>query len=246
MFRFEQGESLTRIFTRYLTMVGIPFKVIPIFIQLNGSKNGKRLIHQLWKKMHAFFPPLPSSLAQENSLEVLQIRIIAIIWLEILCAIIIASLTIYAQVHLSWSPIFTTTTLFTPLVNILYCKVISGIIYVIGLVQNTDLFAVLSECGCFKSMHYQYHQDDSSNNDGAYEEGRLTKVLIDRPFLKFNGFLKIVDTIVSIIAWVSLFQSKQLGGLDQPKEVRLVLGFVILSLVLSSMYGFFLASVVVW
>ena len=241
MFRFEQGESLTRTIIWYTTILVMLCKVIPIFITIKRSTKGKRLIRQIWSKTYAFFPPLSSS---GMNLRTLQVRTIAIIWLEIICAITVVSLAIYAQLHLSWSPIFTSAaTSLTPLINILYCKGISGMLFVLGLLQHTDLVALFSECGCrLKSMYIDYQDDDRSDD----EEEERTKVLIDKPFLKFNGFLKVVDMIISIISWISLIQSKELGGYDQPKEVRLVLGLIMVSLILSSVYGFFLISIVFW
>ena len=241
VFRFVQGESLTRTIIWYTTILAMFCKVIPIFMTIKRSTKGKHLIRQIWSKTYAFFPPLSSS---EMNWKALQERTIAIIWLEILCAITIVSLTIYAQVHLSWSPIFTSAaTSLTPLINILFCKGISGMLFVLGLLQHTDLVAVFSECLCLKSIYVDYQNDDGSEGD---EDEEHTRVLIDKPFLRFNGFLKVVDMIISIIALISLIQSKQLGGYDQPKDVRLVLGLIMVSLVLSSIYGFFLASIVFW
>jgi hypothetical protein len=233
-FTVEQGEYVIREFAWYIIMIGIAFKIIPLFILIRISGNGRQLLHQLWKKTFVFFPPMSS---HERDGVDLEGRVVAIIWLEALCALFTISLTIYVQMRLSWSPVFTTASPFTPLINIMYAKGITAILYVLGILHNANLFAVISEFGCMQSC---YKQRLDSNGE------RLPRVFIDISFIKFNGFLKSVDLVVSVLLWISIVMSRGLGGLDQPKEVRVALGGIIILLSISSLYSYMLALIVLW
>ena len=230
-----QEASITRIVVWYTTVAGIMLKIFSLIIHIRISGNGRSLLRRLWKKTYVFFPPISS---QESEAVDLQGRVIGIIWLESICAFFTLSLAICVQMQLSWSPVFTTASPFTPLINFMYGKGITGILYVLGMLHHTDVLAVLSEFGCTRYCK-KYKRFDSRGKE-------LPKVLVDTPFLKFNGFLKFVDIVVSALLWISLIMSTGLGGLDQPKEVRVVLGAMIVLTSLSSLHGLMLALIVLW
>lgn len=230
LYSVNQKTSVVRSIIWYVTILGSFLRVMTLVAQLRKSTNGRNLVRRTWSRFFVFFPPISDFESEKVDLEG---RVIAIIWFEALCALSIISLTIYAQMRLSWSPVFTKASPFTPLINILYAKGVTGLLYVIGVLHHTDTFAVLSEFGC-----QRYASDERGET--------RPKVLIDPGFLQFNGFLKMLDTIVSVLVCISLAMSKSLGGLDQPKEVRVTFGAMIVLISLSSIYGLMLAFIVFW
>ncbi len=230
LYLVNEKTSVVRSIIWYVTIIGSFLRVMTLVAQLRKSTNGRNLVRRTWSRCFVFFPPISDFESEKVDLEG---RVIAIILFEALCALSIISLTIYAQMHLSWSPVFTKASPFTPLINILYAKGVTGLLYVIGVLHHTDAFAVLSESGC-----QRYASDER-------DETR-PKVLIDPGFLQFNGFLKLLDTIVSVLVCISLVMSKSLGGLDQPKEVRVTFGAMIVLISLSSLWCLMLAFIVLW
>ena len=227
-----QDTTITRNIVWYLILIGMSLKMTSLVIQIRISNNGKHLMRRVWKSTFAFFPPISSQ--EKNGLDI-EGRVVAIIWLETACAIGIFSLSVYSQRQLSWSPIFLRASPFTPLVNIMYAKAITGVIYIIGLLHHTNIYSILLECRCSRCCH-------SSNSNDVNQR----KVLIDTSFLQFNGVLKFVDIVISVFLWYSIIVSSNFGGVNDPKEVQITSGLLKLFTVFSSIYGTMLALIVTW
>jgi len=220
-FIVEQETSLMRSIVWYLTIVGIALRFIMVVAIIRTSKHGHRLSKRVWKNIYVYFPPFS---ALETGNVDLEGRVFAIIWFESICAFLTIAITIYTHMYLNWSPIFTTALPLTPLVNMLYTKGITGLMYVIGILHH---FASFSRPPCLYKI-------------------RPTLSQIDASFIQFNGVLKIIDTIVSVLVWISLVMSKDVRRFDQPKEVRVTFGVIVILVSLSSIYGLMLALVVYW
>lgn len=232
MYNYKNDASFSRTIAWYLIIINTVLKIAPLIILLQKSDMGSKMLSTSWAKLHLFFPPVSKRLPQDTKAAI-QSRIIAIIWTEFISSLLILFFTIYAKLRLSWAPqlqpnaiMWDTVTLF----NSLYAKGICGLLFVMAITKNCSKRAILSEFGCVRP---------SITND-------THKVLIDSSFFKFNGTFKIFNTILGSLTWYSLLSAWNLGGREIPKEVRLVLGFLTTSMVLTDVLAASICITVAW
>ena len=219
IYNTQQSAIFSRNFAWYMIMMNIFLKTISLAILILDSKVGNQMINEAWDKLHLFFPPTSTKIP-ENLNVIMESRIIAIGWVELISSLLIIILATYANLRLSWAPQFQSRPVLTTLPNILYLKGISGTLLVMALMRNCNKRAIF---GCLVSS--------SSKPDSPSSHNR--KVLIDRSFLRFNGTFKCFTTVIGICTWYSLLTVWSLGGGDIPKEVRIVLGMLATSMVLT-------------
>jgi hypothetical protein len=222
--------------TEYIIALGIILKVCTLLFYLKKTPTGLQVILSFWGKIKFFLPCslLSCSDSQNILLQSLESRVIAIIWLELVSSLVIICSSIYAHLQLSWAQQFqlkegVLALVDLAIINLLYIKGASGIIVVMAISKNCSKRAIFSEFGCV-------HDDDNIR----------VKVLINREFLVFNGFLKLLNFSIGIIAWINLLSAWGIAGSDAPKEIKVILVILMLAHILTDILATSLFAMVGW
>jgi hypothetical protein len=151
IYNIQQSAIFSRNFAWYMIMMNIFLKTISLAILILDSKVGNQMINEAWDKLHLFFPPTSTKIP-ENLNVIMESRIIAIGWVELISSLLIIILATYANLRLSWAPQFQSRPVLTTLPNILYLKGISGTLLVMALMRNCNKRAIF---GCLVSSSFK-------------------------------------------------------------------------------------------
>ncbi len=242
IYNTRQTFLLSRSIAWYMILFGIVAKCITMVSLLWNSSNGRSILKNTWGIWNVFLPPITTAIPDEIE-RVIDSRVIAVVWLEIICCLSILLLTLYAQMRLSWAPQFTTSFLFTSMIQIMYAKSIGGFLYVLAILRSTTVSSLCSALGCCHNI--KEDEDDDSPNSYT-QQGYRQKVLVDTSFIRFNGGVKALNLIIGIFLWISLISALKLGGGETPKEVVVVTGILAVTLIITDILCVILGLVIVW
>ncbi len=221
IYSIQQEAILSRDFAWLTMMMNILLKTLSFVVLLFDSNIGSQMLSTAWKQIQLFLPPTSTSNVPLNVEELkaaMESRIIAIVWVEMISTALIIILAIYANLRLSWDPLFQSKLALVTVQNTLYLKGVMGILLVMALLKNCNKSYLLSGFWSF---------DLNSRSPRNY------KVKIDGIFLRFNGTLKFISTVIGILTLCSIIHAWAFQTIKTPKEVRVVLGIMVTSLIMT-------------
>lgn len=207
---YQNEYSTVRDAARYLLFIVILTKVAVFFSLLSSSTVGTQMLLTAWSKVKAFLPVATAGMSNEEIKDMLNLRVLSLIWLELLGSTMMLILGIYAQAKLPWAPQFLLAPTLASFLYLLYAKAASGVIVVAAILRNCTWLGVASA-----------------------KDATKLKVLINRSFLRFNGTLKFVETCLGILLWINLAYAWNLEGTATPKEVNIILIGISITMVLT-------------
>lgn len=218
IYRHEQEQSIHRITAWYCIVIGIPFKIMSLHSLTGYSESGIKFRRLLWSKVHSFLPPTTTELPN-NLHSSIKSRVSAIIWLEMVCAVLNFVLYAFVEMRLSWSSHFTVPSPVISLKQLILAKGASGLLLVIATMRKLPVIDFLAEFGCLNPDNLVFQKRPNQSFS------------IDSPFICFNGCIKGIDFSIGVLMWISLLWTRRIGIQEAPKEVRAV--FMTLAILLS-------------
>jgi len=208
---YQNEYSTVRYVTRCLLVIVIVAKIVVLGLVLRSSTVGTQILSMAWSKVRVFFPVATTGgMTTKEIKDMLNARVLSLIWLELLGSMTMLILGVYAHARLPWAPQFLLAPTFASFSNLLYAKAASGVVLVAAILKNCTRPSVAST-----------------------NETPAIKILIDQSFLRFNGTLKFFETCLGILLWINLGYAWNLGGSNTPKEVKIVLICLSIAMVLT-------------
>ena len=219
----------------FVMLLNLFIKTYLIFSSTSLTESGRKLQLDLWKRAQFFGPPCTFN-APADLHNVIQTRIIAIQWIQLICSIgmLIVAMVVYIQ--MSWSPHFNLRSPFVPFKLLLIFKGITGMGIFFGIMRNTNVETFSSEFGCRLCK--------TKNTQSKKKNGLRVKV--DGEFICFTLCIKSVDFLVGLLIWVGLIWIYNLGTSSQSKPVRTLLQFVVILQLVTDVWVVVLGFFVHW
>lgn len=200
-YNFQQASSVTKQVAWHVIIYNIFLKIIILYTVMRKTTKGRNLQTALWYNLHVFCPPTSWRLPKDLSAAI-QSRVIAIIWIEILCSCVLFVVAIVVQVKMNWSPQFNTNVPFVSLKHLLFLKGSSGTLFFMSILRNADAVDILAEFGCLYPCKSWYEgRKIILRRKRGFE---TPKVLVNGEFLKFTGVVKVFDMTVGLFIWAAL------------------------------------------
>jgi len=221
----------------------ILFKLGMVWSITSGSREGFGMLKKFVVKPLKFFLPtlgMPRTLKKD-----IAKRLIAIGWIELVCALGMLILSFVAMTAMGSHPHFINDSAGIPLTYIMLLKAVSSLFVFGSVLRNTDMGDFFKEFGCLSlgcKSWYKQRKKRLREKRGF----SAPKVLVDEDYISSVRGTKLFDMAMGLWVWIGLGHAISFGGGRASKGVRVITGLAVTCQVLSDILVVLLLVVVGW